>query len=72
MLLVFRDPEHAWGEWSSVVARPLEARQRPELNIQRARRFQSADGFVLVWLEMGPLGPGLACAGDDPGGVPPR
>jgi hypothetical protein len=62
VLLIFRDPEHAWGQWSEVVARPLEARARPELNITRARRYQSADGFVFVWLEMGPLGPGLASA----------
>jgi hypothetical protein len=73
VLLVFRDPEHAWGEWSAVVARPLEAKNRPELNIQRVRRFNSADGFNLVWLEMGPLGPGLASAGDrgDPALTPP-
>ena len=64
VLLVFRDPEHAWGEWSAVVARPLEAKDRPELNIRRARRYTSADGFSLVWLEMGPLGPGFASAGD--------
>ena len=62
VLLIFRDPEHAWGQWSEVVARPLEARARPELYIARARRYQSADGFVFVWPEMGPLGPGLASA----------
>jgi hypothetical protein len=61
VVLVFRDPANAWGGWSEVVARPLEARSRPELNIRRARRYQSADGFIFVWLELGPRGPGLAC-----------
>jgi len=62
VLLVFRDPAHAWGAWSEIVARPLEARARPELNIARVRRYQSADGFIFVWLELKPLGPGLASA----------
>ena len=62
VLLVFRDPENAWGAWSDVVARPLEARRRPELNIEHAWTYQSADGFTLVWLQLGPLAPGLASA----------
>jgi hypothetical protein len=62
VMLVFRDPAHAWGAWSEIVARPLEARARPELNIAHVRRYQSADGFIFVWLELGPLGPGLASA----------
>lgn len=62
VLLVFRDPEHAWGAWSDVVARPLETRSRPELNVARVRRYESGDGFTVVWLELGPLGPGLASA----------
>jgi hypothetical protein len=62
VLLVFRDPAHAWGEWSEVVAHPLETRNRPELNVTRVRRYQSPDGFVFVWLELGPLTPGFAWA----------
>jgi hypothetical protein len=62
VLLVFRDPEHAWGAWSDVVAHPLETRQRPELNVAHVRRYESPDGFVIIWLELGPLGPGLASA----------
>jgi len=63
VLLVFRDPSLAWGEWSEVVAHPLEVKNRPELNVSRVRSYQSADGFVLVWLQLGPLAPGLASAG---------
>jgi hypothetical protein len=62
VLLVFRDPANAWGEWSEIVAHPLETKSRPELNVTRVRRYQSADGFVFVWLELGPLAPGLASA----------
>jgi hypothetical protein len=60
VLLVFRDATMAWDGWEEVLARPLEARARPELNIQRVRRYQSSDGFMVVWLELGPLGPKLA------------
>jgi hypothetical protein len=62
VLLVFRTPAHAWGAWSEIVAHPLDARRRPELNVVRVRRYQSADGFIFVWLELGPLGPGFASA----------
>lgn len=62
VLLVFRRPEYAWGGWRDVVARPLEARQRPELNITRVREFVSSDGFRVVWLDLGPLPARLAAA----------
>jgi len=62
VLLVFRRPEHAWGGWRDVVARPLEARQRPDLNVTRVRAFESSDGFTVVWLELGPLPARLAAA----------
>jgi hypothetical protein len=62
VLLVFRKPEYAWGGWRDIVARPLEARQRPELNIRRVREFISGDGFRVVWLDLGPLPARLASA----------
>ena len=65
VLLVFRDPANAWGTWSEVVAHPLETKSRPELNVARVRRYESADGFIFVWLQLGPLGPGLASARPD-------
>jgi hypothetical protein len=73
VLLVFRDPARAWSGWSDIVARPLEAQRRPELNIARARRFESGDGFIIVWLELGPLAPRLAGAvpGAEAGGPAP-
>jgi hypothetical protein len=62
VLLVFRDPSLAWGAWSEIVAHPLETRNRPELNVSRVRSYRTADGFIFVWLELGPLAPGLAAA----------
>ena len=63
VILVFRDPERAGPEWGPIVARPQEATHDPEWNIRRARMWKSADGFSIVWLELGPLRPRLACAG---------
>jgi len=31
---------------------PGSERNHPEWNVARARRWQSADGFVVVWLEL--------------------
>ncbi len=60
VLLVFRDAERAWPGWGPVVERPEEAMHRKEWNISSARRALTADGFTVVWLEMGPLEPRLA------------
>jgi hypothetical protein len=54
VLLVFRDPARAWSEWPQVMERPDEAAHRPEWNIARAVRFTTEDGFLAVWLELGP------------------
>ncbi len=54
VLLVFRDAAAAWPEWREVVARPTEARDRPEWNVQRVRVWRTADGFGIIWLELGP------------------
>jgi hypothetical protein len=60
VLLVFRDPQHAWPEWRDVLERPLEALHRPEWNVSRVTEFRSADGFTIVWLELKPFEPALA------------
>jgi hypothetical protein len=54
VLLAFRDPESAWPEWREVVARPAEAPSRPEWNVRRVREWSTADGFRVIWLELGP------------------
>ena len=53
-------PRSAWPGWESVLTQPLEAKARPELNIERIRVFRSEDGFTVAWLELGPLAPRLA------------
>uniref|UniRef100_A0A832I8J7 Glycosyltransferase RgtA/B/C/D-like domain-containing protein n=1 Tax=Eiseniibacteriota bacterium TaxID=2212470 RepID=A0A832I8J7_UNCEI len=60
VLLVFRDASKAWPGWEEVVADPERARRDPELNIRAVRTGRSADGFSIVWLELGDLGPRLA------------
>ncbi len=64
VLLVFRDPAHAWAGWNEVVARPQQAVRNPEWNFRRVRAWRSPDGFSFVWLECGPLQPRFARAGD--------
>lgn len=63
VILVFRDPERAWHGWDEILERPQEAPQNPDWNVTYLRQFRSEDGFNIVWLELGPLGPGLAHAG---------
>jgi hypothetical protein len=60
VFLVFRDAKHAWSEWQPVVDRPLESLHRVEWNVRHVRQYDSGDGFVVIWLELGPLGPELA------------
>jgi hypothetical protein len=62
VLLVFREPASAWPEWREVVAHPAEAPHRPEWNIRRVREWRTADGFNVIWLELGPPVARLATA----------
>jgi hypothetical protein len=60
VLLVFRDPERAWPEWTPILREPDEATANPGWNIQRVRHFRTPEGFHVVWLELGPLTPSMA------------
>ena len=60
VVLVFREPARAWDGWAQVLERPGEAARNPEWNITRVRNFETHDGFIVVWLELGPLAPRLA------------
>ncbi len=70
VILVYREPERAGPEWSAVVARPHEAEHHPDWNIRRTRTWQTADGFTIVWLELGDLRAPLA-RGAGAGSAPP-
>jgi hypothetical protein len=60
VVLAFRSPERAWQGWSELLANPELAVRRPEWNVARVRRFRELDGFVVVWLELGPPGVRMA------------
>jgi hypothetical protein len=60
VLLVFREPARAWPAWVEVMARPAEVARDPELNVARVERFDTRDGFMAVWLDLGPLAPRMA------------
>jgi hypothetical protein len=60
VVLVFRDPSKAWRGWEDIMARPLEVLSRPELNVSHVRRFDSSEGFIVVWLNLGPMEPTFA------------
>ena len=41
---------------------PNEATHHREWNVARVEQFSSDDGFRVVWLELGPLGPKFAAS----------
>jgi len=50
VLLVFRDVEHAWPGWQPLIANPASG---PALVPgSRERRWTTADGFTIVWLDL--------------------
>jgi hypothetical protein len=59
VLLVFRDVSRAWVEWRPVME-PGGEKGHSRWNVARARRWQTADGFAVVWLELGAPRPELA------------
>jgi len=60
VILAFRGTERAWQGWDSILERPQEAPQNPDWDVTYVRQFRSEDGFNIVWLELGPMKPGLA------------
>jgi hypothetical protein len=62
LVLVFRDAERAWPFWQEIVEHYGTASTIPGLNVTRERRFRTVDGFVVVWLELGPNTEALANA----------
>ncbi len=60
IVLVFRGDRRAWPGWSEIVEREGLARTLPRLDVLDERRYRTPDGFLVVWLVLGPLGPALA------------
>jgi hypothetical protein len=60
VILVFREPDRAWAGWDAIMQRPGDVPSHPEWNVKFVRQFRSVEGFDIVWLELGPMRPGLA------------
>ena len=54
VVVAFREAADAWSGWQEVIARPGDAPGEPEWNVVRERHWRQADGFRIVWLELGP------------------
>jgi len=67
IVLAFRNTERAWPEWQEVMGRPGTAQLMKELSVRHERRYKTSDGFVIVWLELGPMPAGYAAV---PAAVP--
>jgi hypothetical protein len=67
IVLVFRRADRAWPAWREIVERPGGGALEGELGVSRERRFQTADGFQVVWLELGPV-PSAVAGAVGPGG----
>jgi hypothetical protein len=60
LLLVFRDADQAWGGWRAFVEREGAGQALPTLGVTEEKRYRTRDGFVVVWLKLGPREPLLA------------
>ncbi|MFN8586746.1 MAG: hypothetical protein U0704_03005 [Candidatus Eisenbacteria bacterium] len=62
VVLAFRNSERAWPGWNEIMERPGAAQAMAALSVLDEKRFRTADGFSIVWLELAPLAPAMASA----------
>lgn len=60
VVVCFASRETAWPAWREIWLREGAAAATPGLGVISERRYDTSDGFTLVWLELGPRGPALA------------
>lgn len=60
ILLVVREGQRSWPGWNEILEQPGYAATIPGLNLVKEERVRTRDGFLVVWLELGPLEPALA------------
>jgi hypothetical protein len=60
ILLVFREGQRAWPGWVEVFEQPGFAATIQGLHVTSEERVRTRDGFMVVWLELGPLDPPIA------------
>lgn len=63
VILCFRSAERAWPAWQEIWTREGAAAATPGLDVISERRYQTRDGFTVVWIELAPRGPMMALAG---------
>jgi hypothetical protein len=62
IVLAFRSSERAWDHWQEIVEREGAARLEADLAVAHETRFQTSDGFTVVWLQLSALPPAYAGA----------
>ncbi len=60
IVLVQRESQRTWPGWNEIVEREGYAATIPGLGVIKEDRMRTRDGFLVVWLELGPLEPQLA------------
>lgn len=60
IVLCFREGSRAWAGWNEILEQEGYAATIPGLDVVREVRYRSRDGFLIVWLQLGPPGPALA------------
>lgn len=60
ILLVVREGRRAWPGWDELIERPGAAATVPGLNVIKEERVVTRDGFIVLWLTLGPREPALA------------
>jgi len=62
VVLCFRTAERAWPAWQEIWLREGAAAATPGLGVIAEQRYQTPEGFTVVWLELGPRTPVMALA----------
>jgi len=62
IVLCFRTADRVWAAWREVWLREGAATATPGLGVIGEQRFETPEGFTVVWLELGPRTPTLALA----------
>ncbi len=69
IVLVVREGQRTWPAWNEILEREGSAATVPGLDVIKEDRMRTRDGFLVVWLELGPLEPAVAAGegGQRPG-----
>lgn len=62
IVLCFRTAERAWPAWQEIFLSEGAAAATPGLDVVTERRYETPDGFTVVWIELGPRAPVMASA----------